>query len=93
MEPLLYFTIFIFAILGGPIFAAMAMFAMVAFHFADISLSAVAVEVYRISSAHSLLTIPLFTFAGYLMANLNLLKGFCASLKHCWVGCLEEWRL
>lgn len=69
MEALAFSGIFLFAILGGPIFVVMALAAMVAFYYADISLSAVAVEIYRISSAHSLLTIPLFTFAGYLMAE------------------------
>lgn len=69
MEWLIYLGILLFAILGGPIFAVMAIAAMVSFYFADISLSAVAIEIYSISSAHTLLTIPLFTFAGYLMAE------------------------
>lgn len=47
----------------------MGMFSLVAFHFADIETSAVIVEIYRLASAPTLLTIPLFTFAGYMMAE------------------------
>lgn len=69
MSSLIYSGILVFAALGGPIFAVMSLFAIVAFSFADIDISAVAVEIYRIASAPTLLTIPLFTFAGYLMAE------------------------
>lgn len=65
----IYISIFFYAILGGPIFAVMSLFALSAFYFAEIEMSAVAVEIYRISSAPTLLTIPLFTFAGYVMAE------------------------
>jgi tripartite ATP-independent transporter DctM subunit len=57
------------ALLGTPIFIVMGMFSLVAFHFADIETSAVIVEIYRLASAPTLLTIPLFTFAGYMMAE------------------------
>lgn len=69
MASTIYIGILLFAVLGGPIFAVMSLFAMVAFTFSDIEISAVAVEIYRISSAPTLLTIPLFTLAGYLMAE------------------------
>ncbi len=61
--------IFLLAILGVPLFVIMSLAAMTAFSFTDVELSAVAVEIYRISSAPTLLTIPLFTLAGYLMAE------------------------
>ncbi len=61
--------IFLIAILGVPLFVIMSLAAMTAFSFTDVELSAVAVEIYRISSAPTLLTIPLFTLAGYLMAE------------------------
>lgn len=57
------------ALIGTPIFAVMSLFALAAFSFADIETSAVAVEIYRLASAPTLLTIPLFTFAGYVMAE------------------------
>lgn len=47
----------------------MAALALAAFHFAGIEMSAVAVEIYRLASAPTVLTIPLFTFAGYVLAE------------------------
>jgi C4-dicarboxylate transporter DctM subunit len=69
LEYFLYIIIFVFALLGTPIFAIMTLLASVAFFFSDINLSALAIETYRIASAPTLLTIPLFTFAGYIMAE------------------------
>lgn len=57
------------AILGTPLFIILSLAAMVAFTFSGVEVSAVAQEFYRISSAPTLMTIPLFTFAGYLMAE------------------------
>ncbi len=57
------------ALFGAPIFAAMAAFALAAFYFSGIEISAVAVEIYRLSSAPTIITIPLFTFAGYILAE------------------------
>jgi C4-dicarboxylate transporter, DctM subunit len=57
------------ALIGTPLFIIMGLAALVAFSFTDVETSAVAVEIYRISSAPTLLTIPLFTFAGYMMAE------------------------
>ena len=64
-----YSSIFILALLGAPIFAVMSAFALTAFYFSGIELSAVAVEIYRLASAPTILTIPLFTFAGYVLAE------------------------
>lgn len=61
--------ILLLTLIGVPLFAIMALAALTAFSFTDVELSAVAVEIYRISSAPTLLTIPLFTLAGYLMAE------------------------
>ena len=47
----------------------MAALALTAFYFSGVEPSAVAVEIYRIASAPTILTIPLFTFAGYVMAE------------------------
>jgi C4-dicarboxylate transporter DctM subunit len=71
VEILAFIGIFILAILGMPLFAVMALASMTAFSFTDVEVSAVAVEIYRLSSAPTLLTIPLFTFAGYMMAESN----------------------
>jgi tripartite ATP-independent transporter DctM subunit len=47
----------------------MSLFAMIAFHFAQVDSAAIAIEIYRLAAAPTLLTIPLFTFAGYVMAK------------------------
>lgn len=69
MEALLYILVLVFALIGSPIYAVMTLISAVAFSFADVELSIIAVEIYRMASAPTLLTIPLFTFAGYLMAE------------------------
>lgn len=61
--------IVLLALLGTPLFIIMALAAMVGFHISEIPLVAVAIEVNKISSQASILTIPLFTFAGYMMAE------------------------
>lgn len=61
--------IILLAVLGTPLFIIMSLAALVAFTFSGVEVSAVAQEFYRISSAPTLMTIPLFTFAGYLMAE------------------------
>lgn len=71
IEVLCYLAIILFAILGVPLFVIMSLAALTAFSFTNVDVSAVAVEIYRIASAPTLLTIPLFTFAGYLMAESN----------------------
>lgn len=63
--------VFFLATLGTPLFVVMALAGLVAFSFTDVSLAALAIEIYRVASAPTLLTIPLFTFAGYLMAESN----------------------
>ena len=62
------FVIIFLALLGIPFFAVFALAALYAFYVSNIDLSAVAVEVYRIASWPTLVTIPLFTFGGYVMA-------------------------
>lgn len=59
------------ALLGAPLFAVIAASALVGFHSADIDLSVVVVEFYRLAEMPILLAIPLFTFAGYLLSESN----------------------
>lgn len=63
------FGIVFLAIIGVPLFVIMSLAALVAFTYSGVEVSAVAQEFYRIASAPTLMTIPLFTFAGYLMAE------------------------
>lgn len=59
------------ALLGTPLFIVMGLGAVIAFTLSDEKLTAIAIELYRIADAPTLLTIPLFTFAGYMMAESN----------------------
>lgn len=69
MEYLIILGIGLLALLGTPLFIVMALAAMVGFHLSDIPLVAVAIEINKVASQASILTIPLFTFAGYMMAE------------------------
>jgi C4-dicarboxylate transporter DctM subunit len=59
----------VLGLFGLPVYALMGAIALLAFYGAEIEVSAVAVEMYRLASAPTLLSIPLFTFAGYVMAE------------------------
>jgi tripartite ATP-independent transporter DctM subunit len=54
---------------GVPVFALLAGLALWLFHGAGIDSSAVIIELARLASLPSLIAIPLFTFAGYLLAE------------------------
>lgn len=67
---LLFILIFVALILAGaPLFVIISGIALACFYFVDIPGAAVIVEMYRLASAPVLLTIPLFTFAGFLLAE------------------------
>jgi len=57
------------ALLGAPLFAIIGAISMLSFTGAGIDSSAVIVELYRIGSNPTLVAIPLFTFAGYMLAQ------------------------
>lgn len=59
------------ALLGAPLFTIIGAISMLAFTGQGISTSAVIVELYRIGSNPTLVAIPLFTFAGYVLAESN----------------------
>ena len=69
MEILYVLGILFLAVLGTPLFAIMSLAAIVAFGISETPLSAISVEIYKISSQPTILTIPLFTLAGYIMAE------------------------
>lgn len=64
--PLVVVTI---AIAGAPLFVLFGAVALIAFHSVDIPSSAIVIEMSRMVSAPTLSAIPMFTFAGYLMAE------------------------
>lgn len=57
------------ASLGVPLFIILTLASLVAFTFSGVEISAVAQEIYRIAAQPTIVTIPLFTFAGYLIAE------------------------
>jgi C4-dicarboxylate transporter DctM subunit len=57
------------ALFGTSLFVIIAAIALAAFYFVDIDSSAVIIELYRLASQPVLLAIPLFTLAGYLLAE------------------------
>ncbi len=57
------------ALFGTSLFVIIAAIALMAFYFVDIDSSAVIIELYRLASQPVLLAIPLFTLAGYLLAE------------------------
>ena len=61
-----------FALLGTPLFIVILAAAMLGFYLADIPLMVIAIEIYRLIDTPLLLALPLFTFAGYLLAASQL---------------------
>lgn len=57
------------AFLGAPLFAVVLGAAMLGFIATDVDLAVVAIEIYRITDTPLLVALPLFTFAGYVMAE------------------------
>jgi tripartite ATP-independent transporter DctM subunit len=66
---LLILLFLLLALFGVPLFAIIAAIALLAFHSVEIDSSAVIVELYRIATNPTLVAIPLFTFAGYVLAE------------------------
>lgn len=63
------FALLVLAALGAPLFALIAALALLGFHSAGYDLTIVAVEFYRLADMPGLVAIPLFTLAGYLLAE------------------------
>jgi C4-dicarboxylate transporter DctM subunit len=66
---LIVLALVVVAFLGAPIFAVLGAIALIAFGADGTDPSAIIVEMFRIASAPTLLAIPLFTFAGYMLAE------------------------
>ena len=59
----------VLALMGTPLFVIIGAGALLGFYQADIDLSVVAIEFFRIAEMPVLLAIPFFTFAGYLLSE------------------------
>jgi C4-dicarboxylate transporter DctM subunit len=62
-------VLILLAALGAPLFAILGAIALIGFHMAGQEGIAVAVEFYRLSDMPALIAIPLFTLAGYILAE------------------------
>ncbi len=58
-------------LLGAPLFVLILAATLVGFHSAEIDLSVIAIELYRITETPLLIALPLFTFAGYILSESN----------------------
>jgi C4-dicarboxylate transporter, DctM subunit len=61
--------ILILAFFGAPLFTIIAAIGLYAFTSADIDTSALIIDLYKIADTPTLIAVPLFTFAGYLLAE------------------------
>ena len=60
------------ALAGLPLFIVILAAAMLGFHLADVPLTVIAIELYRLIDTPMLLALPLFTFSGYVLAESGL---------------------
>ncbi len=77
----LIFSILSFAILGLPLYAVMGALGIGLFMLNDIDISAVAIEMYRIANSPTIISIPLFTLAGYFLSESNSPKRLLTLLQ------------
>ena len=70
MNTIVYILLFVaLAFFGSPLYSIIGGVALLCFSLAGIDTSAVIVELYRLASAPTLIAIPLFTFAGFVLAE------------------------
>ncbi|MBM4204423.1 MAG: TRAP transporter large permease subunit [Gammaproteobacteria bacterium] len=68
MTLLFILLVVVMVLAGAPLFAVIMAAAMTGFHAAEIDLSVVAIELYRIVDTPLLVALPLFTFSGYVLS-------------------------
>ena len=61
--------IILLAVLGTPLYAIIGLAALVSFQSAELDPAGIFIELYRLTSNPTLAAIPLFTFAGFILAN------------------------
>lgn len=62
-------TLLSMSIFGVPIFIVLGGVSLILFHFSGVDLSAVSIEMYRLAGSPTLISIPLFTVSGFLLAE------------------------
>ncbi|MBI9089703.1 MAG: TRAP transporter large permease subunit [Desulfobacterium sp.] len=72
MSLFLFVSLAVFlALLGTPLFAVILSIACAGFYFSGIDLSAIAIELYRLTDTPVMSALPMFTVAGYLLGESN----------------------
>lgn len=71
MTLLLILLLIALLLLGMPIFAVILLAAISGFLFLEIDLTAIGIELYRLVDMPLLVSLPLFTFAGYILSESN----------------------
>lgn len=66
---LLVCLIIFLGLLGAPLFAVLGSLALLGFYSEGTAFAVIGIEFYKLTQQHILITLPLFTFAGYLMAE------------------------
>ncbi|HSA58723.1 MAG TPA: TRAP transporter large permease [bacterium] len=69
MTALVVIGIILMALFGAPLFSIFGAASLFGFHSVDINTSAVIIQMTQLVSAPAMVAIPLFTFAGYMMAE------------------------
>ena len=69
MMMVLGLLLLLLALFGAPLFAVIGASAIFSFYMAEIDLSVMAIEFYRLAEMPALVALPLFTFAGYLLGE------------------------
>ena len=72
MPSLLSLLVGFAALLGAPLFVVILAGAMLGFYVAEIPLTVIPIEIYRLIDTPLLLALPLFTFSGYVLAESRL---------------------
>ncbi|MFT7132387.1 MAG: C4-dicarboxylate transporter DctM subunit [Cyclobacteriaceae bacterium] len=72
MNTILSILVGLVALLGAPLFVIILAAAMLGFYSAGIPLTVIPIEIYRLIDTPLLLALPLFTFAGYVLAESQL---------------------
>ncbi len=75
------------AIFGTPLFAVILAVSILGFHYLGVNLSVIAIEIYRIADTPVLVALPLFTFAGYILAE-SQTSSRLVRLTRAFIGCM-----
>lgn len=69
MQMFSIFTLLTMSVLGVPFFIILAGISLILFYFSGVDLSAISIEMYRLAGSPTLISIPLFTVSGFLLAE------------------------